>query len=141
MAAKLSIRTYEQGDEEQVIALWRDVFPDDPPRHDPAESIRLKIAEQPELFFIAAKGGTIVGTIMAGYDGHRGWIYRVAVSPRHQRQGIGSALMRQAVDALVKRGAPKINLQVRGTNQGVVAFYRRLGFTVEDRISMGKRVK
>jgi ribosomal protein S18 acetylase RimI-like enzyme len=141
MAAKLSIRTYEQGDEEQVIALWRDVFPDDPPRHDPAESIRLKIAEQPELFFIAAKGGTIVGTIMAGYDGHRGWIYRVAVSPRHQRQGIGSALMRRAVDALVKRGAPKINLQVRGTNQGVVTFYRRLGFTVEDRISMGKRVK
>ncbi len=141
MALKLSIRPYQPGDEDQVVALWRDVFPDDPPHHDAVEIIRLKTADQPDLFFIATKGPTIVGTIMAGYDGHRGWIYRVAVSPRHQRQGIGSALMRHAVDALVNRGAPKINLQVRATNQGVVAFYKRLGFVVEERISMGKRIK
>jgi ribosomal protein S18 acetylase RimI-like enzyme len=141
MALKLSIRPYEHGDEEQVVALWREVFPDDPPHHDPAETIRLKTADQPDLFFVAAKGRTIVGTIMAGYDGHRGWIYRVAVSPRHQRHGIGSALMLHAVDALVKCGAPKINLQVRATNRGVVAFYKRLGFVIEERISMGKRIK
>jgi ribosomal protein S18 acetylase RimI-like enzyme len=141
MAAKLLIRAYENRDEGEVVALWREVFPDDPPHHDPIETIRLKIVDQPELFFVAAKGEAIVGTIMAGYDGHRGWIYRVAVSPRHQRQGIGSALMRHAVDALVKRGAPKINLQVRATNQAVVSFYKRLGFVVEERISMGKRVK
>ncbi len=141
MAAKCLIRTYEPADEEDVIALWREVFPDDPPHHDPAETIRLKTADQPELFFIAAKGRTIVGTIMAGYDGHRGWIYRVAVSPGQQRQGIGSALMQHAVDALVKRGAPKINLQVRTANRRVVAFYQRLGFVVEERISMGKRIE
>jgi ribosomal protein S18 acetylase RimI-like enzyme len=141
MAAKLSIRAYEPGDEEQIIALWREVFPDDPPHHDPLEIIHLKTADQPELFFVAAKGPAVVGTIMAGYDGHRGWIYRVAVSPRHQRQGIGSSLVRHAERALRARGAPKINLQIRGTNRGVVAFYERLGFMVEDRISMGKRAK
>jgi ribosomal protein S18 acetylase RimI-like enzyme len=141
MALKLSIRPYERGDEDQVVAMWREVFPDDPPHHDPIETIRLKTADQPELFFIAAKGRTIVGTIMAGYDGHRGWIYRVAVSPRYQRQGIGSALVRHAEQALVARGAPKINLQIRETNQRVVGFYERLGFVVEARISMGKRVK
>jgi ribosomal protein S18 acetylase RimI-like enzyme len=75
---------------------------------------------------------------MAGYDGHRGWLYSVAVDPDRQRQGIGRQLMDYAVDVLKTKGCVKINLQVRATNAGVVAFYEALGFVVEDRISMGK---
>jgi ribosomal protein S18 acetylase RimI-like enzyme len=140
MATPLQIRAYKSTDKRAVVALWRKVFPDDPPHHDPAETIRQKVATQPELFFVATRRGAVVGTIMAGYDGHRGWIYRVAVSPRHQRRGIGTALVRRAEQELIARGAPKINLQVRGTNGDVVGFYEHLGYLVEDRVSMGKRI-
>jgi ribosomal protein S18 acetylase RimI-like enzyme len=134
------VRLYQSADEPAVLALWREVFPDDPPHHDPVASIHLKMSAQPELFFVAMRAGDVVGTIMAGFDGHRGWIYRVAVSPDHQRQGIGTALMRRAEAELIARGAPKINLQVRTTNQSVVDFYRSLGYVVEERVSMGKRI-
>ena len=134
------VRPYRSSDEPAVVALWRAVFPDDPPHHDPAASIQLKVSVQPELFFVATRGGDLVGTIMAGFDGHRGWIYRVAVSQEHQRQGIGTALMRHAEAELIARGAPKINLQVRATNEQVVDFYRSLGYVVEERVSMGKRI-
>jgi ribosomal protein S18 acetylase RimI-like enzyme len=140
MSTPLQIRAYKRADKRAVVALWRKVFPDDPPHHDPAETIRLKVATQPDLFFVATLRGSVVGTIMSGYDGHRGWIYRVAVSPRHQRRGIGTALMRHAEQELIARGAPKINLQVRGTNGQVVGFYEQLGYVVEDRVSMGKRI-
>ena len=135
------VRPYQTADETSVVALWREVFPDDPPHHDPVACIQLKIAEQPELFFVATRGSKLVGTIMAGFDGHRGWIYRVAVSPKQQRQGIGTALMRRAESELISRGAPKINLQVRATNGPVAAFYEQLGYIVEERISMGKRIR
>jgi ribosomal protein S18 acetylase RimI-like enzyme len=137
----IEIRLYETADEAAVVALWREVFPDDPPHHDPAACIQLKVSEQPELFFVATRNRDVVGTIMAGFDGHRGWIYRVAVSPRHQRQGIGTALMRRAETELIALGAPKINLQVRSTNGQVAAFYEQLGYIVEERISMGKRIR
>ncbi|MEX2139265.1 MAG: GNAT family acetyltransferase [Pirellulales bacterium] len=136
----LHVRQYETSDEPAVVALWQEVFSDDPPHHDAVASIRLKLAAQPDLFFVATRGDEVLGTIMAGFDGHRGWIYRVAVSPQHQRQGIGTALMRHAEAALVARGAPKINLQIRATNCQVVAFYEHLGYVVEERISMGKRI-
>ena len=77
---------------------------------------------------------------MAGYDGHRGWVYYVAVSPRRRRQGIGSALMKEVEARLAQFGCPKLNLQVRATNQEVVAFYQQLGYEVEQRVSMGKRL-
>jgi ribosomal protein S18 acetylase RimI-like enzyme len=139
-ATPLDIRPYRTSDKPSVVALWREVFADDPPHHDPVASISLKMAAQPELFFVATRAGDVVGTIMAGFDGHRGWIYRVAVSPRHQRQGIGTALVRRAESELIARGAPKINLQIRSTNSQVVAFYEHLGYLVEERISMGKRI-
>ena len=75
---------------------------------------------------------------MAGYDGHRGWIYSVAVDPAHRRKGVASALMKHAEARLTERGCVKLNLQIIGTNQAVVAFYEALGYAVEDRISMGK---
>jgi len=84
--------------------------------------------------------GRIVATVMAGLDGHRGWVYRVAVLPELQKCGIGQAMMAEVEKKLAEIGCKKVNLQVRSTNHGVVAFYRSLGFEVEERISMGKRI-
>jgi ribosomal protein S18 acetylase RimI-like enzyme len=140
VATPIDIRPYHTSDEAAVVALWREVFADDPPHHDPAASIQLKMAVQPELFFVALREGELVGTVMAGFDGHRGWIYRVAVSQEHQRQGIGTALVRRAESELIARGAPKINLQIRATNSQVLGFYQHLGYIAEERISMGKRI-
>ena len=92
----------------------------------------------PNLFFVADIAGTVVGTVMGGYDGHRGWIYSVATDPGHRRQGIGSALLRRVETALIERGCLKVNLQVRTSNAAVIAFYEKLGYAVEDRVSMGK---
>jgi ribosomal protein S18 acetylase RimI-like enzyme len=136
----LQIRPYAAADESAVVALWREVFADDPPHHDPVASIHLKTTAQPDLFFVAIREGNVIGTIMAGFDGHRGWLYRVAVSPEHQRHGIGTALVRRAEAELIARGAPKINLQIRTTNRRVQGFYEYLGYTAEERISMGKRI-
>ena len=82
----------------------------------------------------------MVGTAPAGYDGHRGWMHLAAADPAHRRRGIGRALMREAERCLAAVGCPKINLQVRASNEGAVAFYRGLGYVVEDRIRMGKRL-
>jgi ribosomal protein S18 acetylase RimI-like enzyme len=136
----MDVRPYRAADEDAVIALWRTVFPDDPPHNDPATVIRHKLAVQRELFLVAVEGGRVVGTTMAGYDGHRGWIYTVAVHPGQRRRGIGAALVRRAETELRALGCPKVNLQVRATNAAVVAFYESLGFQVEERVSMGKRL-
>jgi ribosomal protein S18 acetylase RimI-like enzyme len=136
----LEVRTYRDSDRPAVVALWNTVFGYEGAYNDPDVSIRRKLDAQPDLLFVADLAGEVVGTIMAGYDGHRGWIYSVAVSPNHRRRGIGSALMQRAERALTELGAPKINLQVRGNNSAVVPFYQSLGFRVEERISMGKVV-
>jgi ribosomal protein S18 acetylase RimI-like enzyme len=134
------IRVFRETNTAAVAALWATVFPDDPPHNAPAIVIPKKLAVQPELFFVAEDAGQIAGTIMAGYDGHRGWLYTVAVDPGLRRRGIGSALVRHAEAALRSLGCPKVNLQVRASNAEVVAFYRTLGYDVEERISMGKRL-
>jgi ribosomal protein S18 acetylase RimI-like enzyme len=84
--------------------------------------------------------GAVVGTVMGGYDGHRGWVYSVAVRSMHRRAGIGTALLRRLEQALVERGCLKVNLQVRVSNAEIVAFYHSLGYAVEELISMGKRL-
>ena len=134
----MEIRTFEERDEPAVTALWRAVFPDAPARSDPAEIIRRKLAVQRELFFVAVLDGEVVGTALGGYDGHRGWVYHVAVSPAHRRRGVGAALLRRVEEALRQSGCPKLNLQILASNSGVVPFYERLGYRVEERISMGK---
>jgi ribosomal protein S18 acetylase RimI-like enzyme len=75
---------------------------------------------------------------MAGYDGHRGWLYAIAVHPECRRTGLGSLLVRHAERALASIGCMKINLQLLATNEATAAFYRSLGYAVEPRISMGK---
>ena len=136
----MQIRPYLERDESDVIALWNQVLPGDAPHTDPATSIRQKLAVDRELFLVAEVDGRVVGTAMGGYDGHRGWIYSVAVLPEHQRSGIGSALIARLESALVERGCLKVNLLVKRSNAGVVGFYEKLGFHVEDFISMGKRL-
>lgn len=89
-------------------------------------------------FFSRFDGIVIVGTFLAGYDGHRGWLYSIAVSLDRQRCGIGTTLVRHAEQVLAERGCPKLNLQVRADNAAVVAFYESLGYQTEERISMGK---
>jgi ribosomal protein S18 acetylase RimI-like enzyme len=123
---------------EGVKALWEEAFPDDPPRNSAEIAIAAKASEHPELFLLALEGDRVIGSVMAGYDGHRGWLYRVAVARTHRHRGVGAALIHEAEKRLWALGCVKINLQVRGHNHAVTAFYRSLGYVVEDRISMGK---
>lgn len=136
----MQIRPFEVADEPAVIALWRESLPITAPHHDPATSIRKKLAVERDLFFVAVVEGTVVGTVMGGYDGHRGWIYSVAVNAACRRAGIGTALLRRLEQTLIERGCLKVNLQVRTSNAEVVAFYESLGYKVEELISMGKRL-
>jgi len=141
MAAPVEIRPYESRDHEQVVALWTDVFPDDPPWNEPASMIRRKLTVQPELFFVTHINDQVVGTVMAGFDGVRGWIHHLAVHRSHRRQGIASLLMKAAESGLEATGCPKVNLQVRATNSAVIGFYRSLGYELEERASLGKRLE
>ncbi len=135
-----SIRVFAEPDEPAVAALWRRVFPDDPPRNEPTAVVRRKLATQRELFLVAVTGERIVGTVLAGYDGYRGWIYHLAVEPGLQRRGIGRRLVEEAERRLRARGCPKVNLQVRAGNRAVVALYEALGYSVETHVSMGKEL-
>jgi ribosomal protein S18 acetylase RimI-like enzyme len=124
----------------QVVALWTAVLGYDAAHNKPELTIDKKLAAEDELFFVAVAGQIVAGTVMAGYDGHRGWIYSVAVAPSHQRRGIGSSLVAHAERALIGLGCVKINLQIVDGNEAVTAFYASLGFSIEKRISMGKRI-
>jgi 4-oxalocrotonate tautomerase family enzyme len=137
--AEFKIRPYQAHDESAVIDLWHRcnlVVPQNEPKKD----IEMKLKVQPDLFFVGTVSNKIVTTVMAGYDGHRGWIYYLAVDPDYQRKQIGRRMMAEAESALQKRGCPKINLQVRTSNQAVISFYERLGFSNDDVIGLGKRL-
>lgn len=124
----------------QVIQLWGEVLGYQSGHNAPALVIDKKRAVQDGLFFVALDAQKVVGTVLAGYDGHRGWLYSVAVHPAHQHLGIGTALVRHAEQALAARGCMKINLQIVDGNEAVAAFYAALGYAVEQRVSMGRRV-
>jgi ribosomal protein S18 acetylase RimI-like enzyme len=134
----MQIRAFEESDRVAVISLWREVFAYTMPHNDPALVIDRKMALQRELFFVAILDEQVAGTVMGGYDGHRGWIYSLAVDPRRRRRGIGATLVRHLEKALADLGCVKINLQVLASNPHVVAFYEKLGYRVEERISMGR---
>src|SRR6516165_5621856 len=134
----MDIRPFHESDEPDVIALWTEVFAYTAAHNRPEAVIRQKLAFQRELFLVARLDGRLAGTVLGGYDGHRGWIYSLAVHPDLRRRGIGTALMRHVERELASRGCPKINLQVLATNAATVVFYEKLGYSVEQRISMGK---
>jgi ribosomal protein S18 acetylase RimI-like enzyme len=135
------IREYAESDRADVVALWSLVFADDPPRNAPDRVIERKLATQRELFLVAELGGRVVGTVLGGYDGFRGWVYHLAVHPDRRRKGLGRALMAAIEERLRALGCPKINLQVRARNRATAAFYERLGYCVEDHVSMGKEMR
>ena len=143
--SSLSIRCFDAGDTDAVVALWLEAFPEygdaSRPQRNPHLSIANKLAMQPELFFVAVKDARIVGTVMAGYDGHRGWMYSLAVLGVERRQGIGRQLVRHAEAALTARGCPKVNLQVLTAKDDVREFYEALGYRADEVISLGKRLE
>ncbi|WP_346659647.1 GNAT family acetyltransferase [Pseudomonas sp. RIT-PI-S] len=123
-----------------VIGLWKEVFGYQTAHNAPSLAIDKKLAVADGLFFVALAGTEVIGTVLAGYDGHRGWLYSVAVHPAHRRHGVGAALVRRAEHALVAAGCVKINLQIIESNEGVTPFYEALGYITEPRISMGKKI-
>ena len=136
----MKVRRYETADRDRLVALWREAFPDDPPHNEPSAVIDAKLAVD-DLIFVAEENGEPIGACLAGYDGHRGWLYSVAVARDRRRCGAGAALVERAVRELEALGCVKVNLQVRAGNAEVVAFYASLGFGVEERVSMGKRLR
>lgn len=135
----LTLRPYHPSDEAAIIELWRDCGLTRP-WNDPAKDIARKLTVQSDLFLVGMVDGLIVATLMGGYDGHRGWINYLAVSPAHQRRGYATVLMRAAERKLLEMGCPKINLMIRSGNVGVQGFYERLGFQQDEVISLGKRL-
>ena len=97
----MKIRRYRPEDRDRLAGLWRRVFPEDPPHNEPGQVIDAKLKVD-SLIFLAEDNGAIVGAVMAGHDGHRGWLYAVAVDASARRKGIGSALVKEAVAALYK---------------------------------------
>jgi ribosomal protein S18 acetylase RimI-like enzyme len=136
----IDIETFRPEDEEAVVRLWADcglIVPWNDPRRDIARKRKV----QPELFLVARAEGELVATVMAGYEGHRGWINYLAVAPEHRRAGLGRRMMEEAEASLREAGCPKINLQVRRTNTDVIAFYKAIGFSEDDVTSLGKRLE
>ena len=123
-----------------VEALWQEAFPNDASWNKASTAIAEKMRFQPDLMLVALEGPLVVGSVMAGYDGHRGWISRIAVLRTHRHKRIGQALLLEAERRLAALGCIKINLQVLETNSAVVRFYEQAGYEIEPRVSMSKRL-
>lgn len=138
--AQVLVRAFREADEARVIELW--MFAGlIKPWNDPQKDIARKLKVQRELFLVAELEGVVVGVVMSGYEGHRGWLNYLAVDIGQRRRGIGSALVRDVERRLRVLGCPKINLQVRRENAEVQAFYAALGFNNDEVESLGKRLE
>ncbi|THB76252.1 MAG: GNAT family acetyltransferase [Desulfobacteraceae bacterium] len=124
----------------EVKDLWQAVFGYEAAHNAPELVIDKKLQYGDGLFFVACTDNQVVGTVMAGYDGHRGWIYSIAVHPAQRKQGLGSSLLTHAENRLLKVGCLKVNLQIMEGNEAVQQFYVANGFSEEKRVSMGKRL-
>jgi len=139
----MKIRTFQASDEASVIALWTacDLVR---PWNDPHKDIVRKLSEQPEMFLVGEIAGdageALVASVMAGFDGHRGWLNYLAVAPAYRHRSFGRQIVAEAERMLTERGCPKLNLQIRSSNAAVLAFYARLGYTVDEVVSLGKRL-
>lgn len=136
---ELSIRPFDRADLDAVVALWQDCGLVRP-QNDPVRDIERKLLVQPQLFLVGVMDDVVVGSVMAGYEGHRGWVNYLAVSPTHQRRGIARQLMFRVEEELLAIGCPKINLQVRDGNEEAIGFYASLGYSVDPAVSLGKRL-
>ena len=140
----MKIRPIEEADTDAVIALWRDVFPEynDParPQRDPRASIARKLAFGDGLFWLLEVDGRVLGTAMAGYDGHRGWIYSIGVAPAERRHGYGRSLLAHAENTLRALGCPKINIQVLAGNETALKFWHEVGYAADPVVGLGRRL-
>lgn len=136
----MHIRPFDPTDEEAVVSLWRrcDLVR---PWNDPHKDIHRKLRVRPDMFLVGEVDGRVVATVMAGFEGHRGWMNYLAVDPSHRRKGLARGMVAAAETLLRESGCPKVNLQVRASNSDVIAFYRRLGYSVDEVVSMGKRLE
>jgi ribosomal protein S18 acetylase RimI-like enzyme len=135
----MRIRVFERADEAAVVGLW-EACGLTRPWNDPHKDIARKLEVQPELFLVGAVDEAVMASVMAGYEGHRGWMNYLAVAPRFRGHGYGRALVEHVERLLLERGCPKINLQVRASNPAALAFYRRLGYAQDESVSLGKRL-
>ncbi|MDQ1083518.1 MULTISPECIES: GNAT family acetyltransferase [Microbacterium] len=135
----VAIRAFEPGEETDVVTLW-EAAGLTRPWNDPYADIRRKLTVQPELFLVATDGGAVVGSVMAGYDGHRGWLYYLATAPSHRGRGIARALVDEAERLLERMGCPKVQLMVRPDNVGARGLYDALGYESFDTWATGKRL-
>lgn len=133
------IRPFSDADRAQVIDLWTRCGLVRP-WNDPNKDIDRKLTCQPEGFLVVSAQGTILGTAMFGYDGHRGMVYYLAVDPAHQRQGHAQRLMEEVEALALSWGCPKINLFVRADNTQATGFYQTLGYQLETSAAFGKRL-
>jgi ribosomal protein S18 acetylase RimI-like enzyme len=138
-ARTIDIRPFEPTDESAVVCLWERCGLVRP-WNDPHRDIARKLSEQPELFLVGHNGDEVIATAMAGFDGHRGWVYYIAVAPEYQKRAYGRKLMQEVERLLGERGCPKVNLLVRTSNKEVIEFYRRLGYVQDDVVSLGRRL-
>jgi len=135
----MHIRAFHAADEGAVVALWRECGLTRS-WNDPHKDIARKLAVQPELFLVGLVDGAVMASVMAGYEGHRGWMNYLAVAPRFRGRGLGRVLVEHVERLLLERGCPKLNLQVRASNPQAVEFYRHLGYAQDESISLGKRL-
>ena len=135
----MNVRAYRGMDQYAVIELWR-VCHLIVPWNNPEKDIERKLKVNPELFLVGEHRGEIIASAMAGYEGHRGWINYLAVHPDFQGKGFGRQMMTHAEALLHAMGCPKINLQVRSGNSGVIAFYNHLNYRMDDVVSLGKHL-
>jgi ribosomal protein S18 acetylase RimI-like enzyme len=135
----MEIRVFRQDDFEEVITLWErcDLLR---PWNDPEMDIERKLNHDPDLFLVAEVGGEVVGSVMGGYDGHRGSAYYLGVHPDYRGRGIANALINRLEKKLIARGCPKIQLMVREDNDAVIAMYEKLGYEIQSITSLGKRL-
>ncbi len=136
----IKIRAFDIADQAAVIELWQ-ACALVVPWNDPVKDIARKLKVDADLFLVGESRGEIVATVMGGYEGHRGWINYLAVSPQHQRKGYGREIMEFVEQKIQLKGCPKINLQIRGTNTQAAAFYQAIGYDIENVIGLGKRLE
>jgi ribosomal protein S18 acetylase RimI-like enzyme len=135
----MEVRAFQGADREGLISLWSacDLLR---PWNDPDRDIDRKLAQDPDGLLVVETDGVVIGSVMVGYDGHRGWVNYLAVHPAHRTRGLGRLLMAAAEDHLTACGCPKVNLLIRTSNSTALGFYQRLGYVRDDVISMGKRL-
>ncbi len=136
----MEIREYQESDEKEVIELWFKcnlMIPGSNPKRD----IERKLKVDHDLFLVGNVNGKIVASVMGGYEGHRGWINFLAVDPKYQRRAYGRLIMEAVEERIKEKGCPRINLQVRSSNKDVIELYQAIGYTVDNVVGLGKRLK